>query len=576
MGLVNSALISGRNALLSYQGALQIVGNNVANAGNADYTRQTGDLSAVPGGLIGPGLQPGAGVTLTALQRHIDEALENRLRASSGDLESATALRDALSRIEVYFDDLSGAGISQKLTAFYDSLSDVQNSPDDLATRSIALANADALARSLRDTRDDLVGLSREINDQIESVVTDADRIASDIAELNTQIAAVEAGGTGQTGALRDRRDALLRDLARNFDVTVREQPDGSINVYIGSEPLIQHGISRGLTTTKELDGQFERTSVRFADSNARVNVAGGAIEGLIQARDEQALGRLNALDDLARAIIIDTNAVHADGQGITPLRSVTSANAVDDPTAPLNSDAAGLLLPPNNGSFYITVTDDASGTPVAYRIEVDLDGVDPDTSLEDLVTSINDQVEGVTASITVDNHLQLTADTGLSFTFGHDGEQFRQDTSKTLAALGINTLFEGSGAADITVRSEVANDPGLLAAATVGRIGDGINAGRLAGLINEPSQQLGGVSILDFYNQLHNGVAAAGAAAKETAEAAATVNSSLQAERESISGVSLDEEAIDMLKFERAFQGAARYVSVVDEMIGEMLSFIR
>ena len=72
MGLVTSALTSGRNALLTYQSTLQVVGNNVANAGNADYTRQTGQLSGVTGVKIGPGLQPGAGVTLSGLKRNID------------------------------------------------------------------------------------------------------------------------------------------------------------------------------------------------------------------------------------------------------------------------------------------------------------------------------------------------------------------------------------------------------------------------------------------------------------------------------------------------------------------------
>ncbi len=576
MGLINSSLQAGRNALISYQGALQVIGNNVANAGNANYTRQSAQLSAVMGTKIGPGLQPGAGVTLSGLQRHVDESLENRLRAATGDMTAAGAERETLVRVESFFDDISGSGISQSLTGFFNAMSDVQNAPDDLAMRAVAIATGQGLAGSLQTARRDLFELGLDLNGQIEATVADADRIAGEIADLNSEIAAIEAGGKGAANALRDRRDALLRELSETFDVVVREQPSGAINVYVGNEPLVQYGTSRGLTTIDVADGEFVRTTVRFADTNTRVNVTGGQIAGQIAARDQHAFARMQELDDLAAGIITEVNTLHADGQSLRPMTSVVSSNAVDDPTAPLNSAEAGLRLVPDNGSFYVTVTDNATGTPVAYKIEVDLDGQGDDTSLEDLVAAINNDVNGVNAAITVDNRLSLTADTGFSFSFGHDGSQYRADTSHTLAALGVNTLFEGSTAADIAIRADVQADSSLLAAATNDRTGDGINAGRIAGALNTASAHLDGASIMESYNAIANNIASAGAAAANRAEASEAVYSALAAQRESISGVSLDEEAIELLRFERAFQGAARYVSTVDTMMQEMLTLVR
>ncbi len=575
MGLVTSGLTAGRNALLSYQGALQVVGNNVANAGNVDYTRQSADLSAVHGSAIGPGLRPGAGVAITGLQRHVDEALENRLRASVGDLQSAIAQRQGISQIEVYFNDLNGTGISSQITDFFNSLSDVQNAPDDLAIRSVAVANGEALTRTLRATRTDIIEASLDLNDEIRRVVADADRVAADIAELNTEIVSVEAGGTGQANALRDRRDALIRDLSEVFDVLVREQPSGAVNVYVGSEPLIQHGASRGLTTENELDGNFERTTVRFTDTNATINVAGGVIEGIMKARDEQALVQVAKLDQLAAGIIEEVNAIHADGQGLAAFTSVVASNVVDDVSAPLNSLDAGLRNPPVNGSFYISVSDQATNSPVSYRIEVDLDGEGVDTTLEDIVTAINTDVAGVNASITPDHRLSLAADTGFSFTFGNDGDSFRSDSSKLLAALGINTFFEGSGADDIAVREQLRTDASFLAAATVNHVGDGNNAGRLAALTNQSSDVLNGATIFEFYNGIANGIAADGASVQNTLEAADVITSSLEEQRQSVSGVSLDEEAIGLLKYERAFQGAARYISTVDSLLQELIGLI-
>jgi len=576
MGLVNSALQTGRNALVSYQGALQVVGNNVANAGNANYTRQSAQLSAVMGASIGPGLLPGAGVALSGLKRHVDESIENRLRASTGDVESAAAEREALARVEAFFDDLSGAGISQALTGFFNSLSDVQNAPDDLAMRAVAISQGESLAGSLRQARRNLFELGLDLNEQIKVAAAEGDRLAKEIADLNAEIAAVEAGGKGKANALRDRRDTVLRELSQIFDVIVREQPSGAINVYVGSEPLVQGGASRGLTTRDEVDGDVVRTQVRFADTNTRINVAGGVVEGLTLARDVAAFPRMTDLDNLARALIAEVNTLHADGQGLTPLRSLVSSEIVADVTAPLNSIAAGLRNPPVDGSLFITVADDATGTPVAYRIDVDLDGQGVDTSLADLVAAINTSVSGVTASITPDQRLSLQADQGFSFTFGHDGQQFRADTSRTLAALGVNTFFVGSSAADIAVHEPLHADPGLFAAGTINRTGDGINAGRIAGAIDMASSHLGGASLLAGYNAIANGIASAGAAAANKLEAAGAVQESLAAQRESISGVSLDEEAIDLLRFERAFQGAARFVSTVDRLMQELVTLVR
>jgi flagellar hook-associated protein FlgK len=224
-------------------------------------------------------------------------------------------------------------------------------------------ALGDSLASTLRGTRRDLFELGLDLNEQIRVTAGEGDRLAKEIAELNTEIAAVEAGGSGQANALRDRRDALLRELSEIFDVIIREQPSGAINVYIGSEPLIQSGSTRGITTSDEVDGEFVRTVVRFRDTNARINVAGGMIEGHILARDQQAFARMQELDDLASAIITEVNRLHADGQGLTQLTFGPRDRKRGGPgrSAEQRGDA-GLRNPPVDGSFYITVADDATG----------------------------------------------------------------------------------------------------------------------------------------------------------------------------------------------------------------------
>jgi flagellar hook-associated protein 1 len=577
MGLMNSALQIGRSALLTYQGALQTVGSNISSAAAPDYTRLNPMLGPIQGGLSGTDLEPGAGVAITEIKRMLDDALEGRLRLAIGGQTESDARQVSLAQLESLFDDVSGAGVGSRLTDFFGLFEELQNSPEDLAARDLTLAGGALLAESLQNLRGQLLGFGQAIDSQISDLVSSANELARQIGVLNQEITTGEAGRRSEATALRDQRDALLRDLSEIFDVTVREDPDGDVNVYIGSEALVQGATVRELQAVQDVDGEFIRTTARFADTNQQVQVDGGRMAGLIAARDQDAYGRTGEIDTLATAIIADVNRIHADGQGLEGFTSLTGSYDVLATDAALDSSAAGLAFPPQSGSFFITVADDATGTPVSYRINVALDGTADDTTLESLVEDINTNVSGATASITSDNRLQIVGDTGFSFTFGYDGQQARSDTSGVLAALGVNNFFQGKDASSIAVSETLVANPELLAAASVFVSGDGANAASIAALNAASSESLrGGTSIQDYFNSLSGRVAVDGSAANANMDAASSVLSALQAQKESVSGVNLDEEAVSLLKFQRAFQGVTRYVSVVDELLGELIALVR
>lgn len=575
MGLLNSALQIGRSALLSYQGALQVVGNNISSAGSPDFTRLSPQLDPLQGSLLLGELHPGAGVALSGIQRNIDEALEGRIRLAIGTAEAATAERDTLARVENLFDDTNGADISSRMIDFFNSFNDLQNRPEDNAVRELALQNGVALAQSFQNTVAQLISLAADLDGQIAGVVANADDLAGRIGELNSEITTLEAGRQAQATGLRDQRDAVLRDLSLLFDVTAREQSDGAVNVYAGSEALVQGSAVRGLIAVSEIDGEAVRTSMRFADTNQQVDLRGGRLAGLIAGRDQLALGRVARIDELAAAFISEANRIHADGQGLVGLTEVEGTNDVLATDVSLRDSAAGLDQPPHNGSFFITVAGETTGIGVSHRIDVHFDGDDP-TTLETLVADINDRDMGVTASITSDRRIALQAAEGFTFTLGHDGERARPDTSGVLAALGVNTLFTGHNARDMAVNDTVLEDVRLLAAASSFITGDGSTALRIAELSTTANDGLSGASLPDSYNAMVTSIAVAGSAARDTQEAAAAILASLQAQKESISGVSLDEEAISLVKYERAFQGASRFISVVNNLLNELILLVR
>ncbi len=576
MGLMNTALHIGQSAITSYQSALSVVGNNIANAANSDYTRQRAVLQPVIGSPLPGGIQPGGGVALTSLERIINEALEGRLRLALGDEESARIQSNTLTQIETGFNELTENDLSTMMSRLFNSFQDVQNNPTDVGLRSVAIGNAAALADALRIRHQGLNGLADELNMQIVASVQQADELAQQIADLNIQVVEAEAGGQ-IAGALRDARDALLRELGEIVEITVRTQDSGTVSVFVGNETLVQFGNSRGLTTQTVVDGDLVREEVHFGDNSGQAEIRGGLLEGLITARDTHVTGAADVINRLAVGLISALNEIHTNGQGLDGFGSVSGTYAVTDPTLALNDSAAGLTFVPQTGSFFVSVTETAGGQTVSYRIDVDLDGQNgDDTTLNSLATQIDGTVANLTAAVGVDGKLTLTADAGFEITFGHDGAASRDDTSNVLAALGINTLFQGVDASDIAVNDVVAARPELLAASAVNIAGDGANMGFLADAGNNNVAELNNATVFNFYNQTlgEMGVQTASAAAR--LDAAAATSEALQQQRASISGVNLDEEAVDLLRYQRAFQGAARFTSIIDRLIAELLSIAR
>lgn len=565
MALLGASFQIGRSALAAYQSAISIAGQNIANLGNADYTRQTGRLSAVAGGTTLSGVAAGGGVTLSGLDRKVDNAVESRLRLAYGSRAASETRYGVLNKIESLYNELSDYDLSTELAGFFNSFSELQNDPQETTARNLVLSSADTVAKTLQRQRSALLEEATAINQSIEQNVEQANAIASEVASLNELIVIQESRGQGFSASLRDRRDTLLRDLGELMDIDVREQGDGAVNVYVGSEPLVEYARSRGLKVETVLEDGLELADVRFADNNGQVIIRDGRLAAQLGARDEQLLGQVENLDQLARGLIYEVNRLQSTGRGLTGYTSLTGAYAVNDADASLSD--AGLTFPIENGSFVVHLRDQDSGQEVTRLIEIDLDGIGTDSSLNSLAADLNG-VPGLSASVTSDGRLQLDAAAGSEVWFS-------EDSAGALAALGVGAFFTGTDAATIAVSGDVAGDSRLIAASLTGAAGDGDNAGRLAELGETASNLLGHQSIQDFQANYVTQVGIEASAALNEYEASDAVYSSLVAQRESISGVSLDEEAINLARYEQAYQGAARYLSVLDTLSAEVMALV-
>jgi flagellar hook-associated protein 1 len=564
MGLVNGSLQIGRSALLTHQAAMQVIGNNVANAGNPDFTRQSAILSPIEGVSLAGAGDPGAGVQMTGIERHIDTALEERLRQSLSDKSYDDLVSTTLGRLETLYNEMSDNDLSTGLNDFFNAFSKLQTTPQDVSARTVVTQTAQSLTQQIKTLRKDIVGVYNELGDTMTETVDQINRLSGQIADLNVRIANAKSGGD-TAGALLDKRDSLLKDLSSLTNINCIEQTNGEVTIYIDSDPLVQANQARKLEVFKKNEGDIVIPEIIFSDNQRQAHVTSGKAGAIYELVNTLVGGNLKQLDTLAAGLINEVNKIHAQGQGLHGYTSLTSANLVTDPGAAVN--VAGLAATPVNGSFLVTMTDKNTNQQTVTQLDVNLSGLGTQTTLNSLSAQLNG-VTNLTATVRPDGKLQLATDNNHSFTFS-------EDSSGVLAALGLNGFFTGTNAADIAVNTDLVTDPQLVACAKNNLPGDGTNAAAISLLRTGPAQSFNGLSITDYYRSIVGNVGTQTASAKNNLDIHSAISDTLQAQRETVSGVSIDEETINLMSSQQAFQGAARFVTVVNQMIQEVLKLI-
>src|SRR5438046_9763527 len=165
------ALNVGKSALAVQQAAIQVTGQNISNAGNADYTRETASITPAQDQQIQPGVFIGTGVNLSAVQRQIDEALQGRLRGATSDSESAATLQQWLGRVESTFNELSDDDLSTQLSTFFNSWSNLANKPQDIGPRQVVIQNGQNVADSFQNLRGKLSSLQQDVDERLKSIL---------------------------------------------------------------------------------------------------------------------------------------------------------------------------------------------------------------------------------------------------------------------------------------------------------------------------------------------------------------------------------------------------------------------
>lgn len=340
-----------------------------------------------------------------------------------------------------------------------------------------------------------------------------------------------------------------------------------------------------GLYWHKSAGSEINVTPMRMENGkdNPR-RIVGGSLAAEFNFRDDFAGEIRDRMNEFAKSLIWETNRVHSQGAGLSKLQEVTGTYKSENPSAAMDSEDSGLSffdrLQDGDVSFYMY--DNSTGDLVASD-SVHFQSGD---SMQDLVDKINNSNTskgklGNFMDASIENgKLQLQAEDGHSFAVGGD-------SSGVLSATGINTFFQGSDARDIAMNSKVNNNTDLINAAHVNGAGE-VNPGD-----NQTAKDIAALqdtqvdfetlsegeteqTLQDYYNGLSSDVGSKTSEAEDNKNFFKSLTEDLKSRQDSVSGVNMDEEMTNLIKFQQMYTASAKLITTTEEMMQTLMQIKR
>ncbi len=535
----------GTSGLQAFQRALATTSHNISNANTEGFSRQRVELSARPPERAGNSFF-GTGVQVGAVTRIADQFVESQLRTATSGSEQYSVFHDYARRVDSLLAE-ADSGLSPGLQRFFGAVQDVANDPTSNPARQALLSEAESLVDRFR-FLDQRLGEQRDlVNGQIASTVEEINGLAEALGRVNADI--VTALGRGATpNDLLDQRDSLVRDLAERVNLTTTEQDDGALNVFIGNGQNLVLGSRTNPLVARSLGEDPAQLDVGFGQTNT-VDVSrlitGGRLGALLEVRGSVLDVAQNSLGRTAIGLAEAFNEQHRQGQG---LDGIIDRNFFEVPQPQVLPSEQGLVPPQvtisdagvlGTGDFRLVAVDDGEG---GGGLDWQLRGVPGGQLIEDPST----------VGLDVDTSVIAGASAGDSF------------------------LIRPTRTAAAQIATEIADPRQVAAAGVEGGVGDNSNALALAQLQDATILANSTSTLEGSYNTLIAEVGTRTRQAEVASQSQARLLEQAQAQRESISGVNLDEEAANMLRFQQSYQAAAQVISVTNSLFDTLLSAVR
>ncbi len=565
---LNTSLNIGARSMFAQQGGLATAGHNISNINTPGYSRQESLTKAQftqPDGT-------GGGVSRSVPQRVFDQFTSKKIvqeNPNSGMYEQREMF---LQKLEVIFNETDSTGLKTRLDQFWNAWTFLSNEPESDAARKQMRDQADALAQTFRETSSELHSLRAEANGRVAGLIAEINSISSQIADLNRQISSFENQHRTSNDA-RDQRQGLLEDLASKVDVQWWEDKNGEMKVAMGRTgwTLVDGRKSQPLHAS--LNGN--ETGMYFVQGVGKYQyredltdeIRAGALKEAISIRDEVIPQYTTQLNDIAYNLAYQINTEHATGTGLN-----SSFETIKSDFG-LNAEAQTKPLPfLKDGEFNVQVLDEENNIQETYQIRVNA-GAD---RLVDIVSRLNEAANpprpeneeygakppSIVASIQDDGSLVLEAKQGKRFILG-------EDSSGLLAMMGLNSFFKTlKGASDISVSQQILDDPNYISTGRNLEPGDNRVALNIAKLQIAPTMQENTMTFDEYYNGILTDVGLRIQRNDTEKNHQDHLMAQFKDIRNAMSAVNMDEEVADLVRYQKAYEASAKFVTTTDQMM--------
>jgi len=562
---IYGVLSIGSKALLAQQKGIYVTGNNIANVNTPGYTRQRLNLSSdVPVNTsIGT---VGTGVTAVDVERVYQRFLGVQINNETQTRGNWEAQNDMLERVEMVFEESSGYGLNQVMSEFWMAWQDLSNNPSGPVERSVLIAKSEIMAETFSKNYQDLQTIQRDIDTMIEGSIDEINLLAEKIANLNQKIIQIESGGN-TANDYRDQRDVLLNELSDLVNIDSFENSAGGVTVSVGSgQPLVEGTNAYRLSTQRNAFGNQNMVWVDAGNNTVDItsNISGGKVKGWLDVRDLDIRNYMNRLDNLAQSLMDEVNTLHSSGYGLDGstgndyFTGAAAASGVLNSVLTITAEAGGV------GNLSVTLV--PGGTAGSETVTTDPVTGDIKIAIEDGV-STRAQIAAALQGHSAIAAAVATAPGGTAWTLGAG--------SDTVALNG------GSSARNMQVNPAIVLDDQLLAAAEIfdtvpgDKPGDNGNAIAIANLKSARILSNNTATFEAYYESFIGDVGYEVQQAGGNYEHQSDMVHQLENYRESISGVSIDEEMVNLVKYQNAYQAAAKLITTADEMMQSVLNMI-
>ena len=365
MSLINIGM-SGLNAS---QAALATVGNNIANANAAGYSRQQLIQTSAGSQQVG-GVFIGSGTTLADVRRVYNAYIDAQLQTTTSLNGDAQAYLDQIGAVDKLLSD-KNTGVSAALGSFFASLQTAAGAPGDMSARQLLLTNAQTLSNRFNAISSQLTQQNDGINSQLTTLASMVNQHTATIASLNQQITQASTSGSTPNNLL-DARNEAVRSLNELVGVKVQEH-DGVYDISLGTgQTLVTGNTSNTLSAVPgKTDKSQYSLQIDYPQSSIEVTsvVTGGKMGGLLRYRNDVLAPAIN---DLGRTALVVSDAFNKQlGQGLDANGEFGSSlfNNINSPQAISQRSLATTGNSAGSGNLDVTIGDSSALTAYDYQV---------------------------------------------------------------------------------------------------------------------------------------------------------------------------------------------------------------